>query len=363
MEHKDSQIKIDEYNKYTFERFLERSVYASCPVGIGVESECLLWNGYVSKYGYGQIGYAGKMIGVHIAALMILLKVDSLPAKNANGEKLHAAHKCNVKNCCEPTHMYHATIVENNEDRTRCGSGLGTKNPNAKMTEDVAQAIKLSKGNGTKRDRAERFGVSRSVVNNIDCGSSWGHLPDINGNAKTVGDRLNINKKRRTKRQAKNDRPWTMELYQKVELLIYDNKYTLTHETYSFNGTACKIWIGNALKDGYPETYIDGQTLRMHVVACAIGNNYQRVPDLHAAHECGHSSCVNPLHLTFKTRSENMADKVKHGTDNRKIPTEIIFDIRKRHLDGESRKSIAQLYSLNIRHVGQIINKETRING
>lgn len=37
-----------------------------------------------------------------------------------------------------------------------------------------------------------------------------------------------------------------------------------------------------------------------------------------AAHICGkgHEGCVNPKHLVWKTKKENEADKIKHGTVN-----------------------------------------------
>lgn len=56
-----------------------------------------------------------------------------------------------------------------------------------------------------------------------------------------------------------------------------------------------------------------------------------------AAHSCGrgHLGCVNPLHLSWKTPSENEADKLCHGTvlvgdrnPNAKLPQTSVLEIR-----------------------------------
>jgi len=351
-----SQIKIDEYNKYTWKRILNLSKYAPCHPNNGLATNCLYWCGYIDKDGYGQISYGGKMIGVHSASLMILLKINAFPEEN--GKILQVAHKCNVRHCCEPSHLYHATIEQNNVDRVKIESGLGEKNPNAKTKEDIARAIKLSKGDGSKKERAIRFGVTRSIVNNIDSGMTWGHLPDKTGKVLSVEERIKKNKKRQKKRKLAKEKPWTMEFYEKAKVRIDS---VPDNPKYSFGGSYCKLWNGT-LKDGYPQMYIDGKELRGHIVACSIANNYTRIDDLFASHECGQSECVNPLHLTFKSHQENMKDKLRHGTDNRKISYEIVVDIRKRRSTGQSKVSIARLYSLSTRYVSDIINMKVRIS-
>ena len=53
-----------------------------------------------------------------------------------------------------------------------------------------------------------------------------------------------------------------------------------------------------------------------HRVVCELANGVPPTPDHEAAHNCGngHLGCVTGSHLEWKTRAENMKDKIKHGT-------------------------------------------------
>lgn len=72
-------------------------------------------------------------------------------------------------------------------------------------------------------------------------------------------------------------------------------------------------------KNGYAELCIAGQTLRVSRLVCERVHGPSPSPDHQAAHSCGkgHLACVTKRHLSWKTRSENMADKVLHGTSKR----------------------------------------------
>lgn len=52
---------------------------------------------------------------------------------------------------------------------------------------------------------------------------------------------------------------------------------------------------------------------------CFLANGNPPTKDYQAAHSCGngHKGCVNPKHLSWKTRSDNEKDKIIHGTSNR----------------------------------------------
>ncbi len=353
-----TQEEIDAYNAVVNKRIDENSGRVPPPPNRGLTEQCRIWGGYKRESGYGLLWYNGKQIGSHVAGLMIGKRVNTLPDKDENGAELQAAHKCDVRACCEPSHLYLATREENGEDRTRSGVSRGK---NATISEETARAIKLSLGEGTAQQRAEMFDVTLSVVRNIDHGTAWSYLPDAGGN-NSEDKRLNHRKKRKIRKKLLKEQPWSKEMYDIAQAKLADPGYVREHETRSSNGTKCKIWI-RTIAHGYPIMYVGGRSIRAHIMACAIGNNFSRPDGLQAAHNCGESTCVNPQHLAFKTQSENAADKAVHGTDGRKLTSEQVSDIRERFQKGESRKSIASSYDVHYQHVVGIINGNARKNG
>lgn len=81
----------------------------------------------------------------------------------------------------------------------------------------------------------------------------------------------------------------------------------------------CITWPYAKDRKGYGVITIDGANRIVSRIVCE--RLYGPPPsDSHqAAHSCGHGhlGCVNPRHLRWATVSENMNDKVLHGTSNR----------------------------------------------
>lgn len=72
---------------------------------VKVEGECWLWQGFIFPTGYGNFMWeSGKYMGAHRASLMIF---KELPAG------LNALHKCHVKHCVNPDHLYAGTQKDN----------------------------------------------------------------------------------------------------------------------------------------------------------------------------------------------------------------------------------------------------------
>lgn len=359
--HIKTQEEIDAYNMKTKDRIEKNSLCVPCPQNKGLTEWCRIWRGGKDKGGYGLISYNGKQDGVHRVSFMISKGVNSLPGFDETGEQLQVAHICDIRDCCEPTHLYHATRTQNARDRTENGQMQGEKSVMAKISEETAIAIKLSKGQGTVGERAKRFATTKNIVSGIDNGYTWTHLPDANGNISRT-KKIEYDKKVKRRRKKLKDLAWTKEMAEEAQKKFDDPDYAEKHPTYSFNGSPCKIWI-REINCGYPKMSVCGQYVSAHIMACFIGNGYFRPKNMHAAHLCGHSLCVNPKHLKFKTPVENNMDKIAHGTHAHKLSWDQVLDIRNRHTRGETGRSISKLYNITPTCVSDIINNKSRIYG
>lgn len=87
-----------------------------------------------------------------------------------------------------------------------------------------------------------------------------------------------------------------------------------------YNGDDCVTWPYANNTRGYGLIMVGGTLKLASRVICEIVNGPPPTPEHHAAHSCGkgHLLCVAKRHLSWKTPIENMADKVVHGTNNRR---------------------------------------------
>ncbi len=350
------QKEINEYNASVLVRLKKHSVTTPCPLGKGLTTDCLLWKGCTHKSGYGTILYKGKNIRVHQAALMIFMTTNKLPKTNLDGDVLEVAHICDIANCCEPSHVYHATKEQNSEDRVKNGRNRGDNHCNSKITEDQAREIKLSKGEGSQKVRASQFNVSLHILQSIDKGATWAHLPDKNGNTSDE-KRRKKNEKTKYHKRALKEKPWTKDFCDIAHEKLKDQTRVMIDPL-----TNCMLWKGSLI-NGYPQLHIGGIAILGHVMACTIGNNYIRKKDLQASHECGQTRCVNPDHLKFKTPSENMEDKIRHGTHAHKLSYDHVIEIRKRHADGETQRHLAKVYNVGESQLSRIVRNQSRTKG
>lgn len=128
----------------------------------------------------------------------------------------------------------------------------------------------------------------------------------------------------------------------------------------------CITWPYGRNGKGYAGIKVDGVQKEVHRLACEAAHGSPPT-DLHeAAHSCGngHLGCVNPRHLRWASRKENMADQYLHETRIRGVssPTAKLTerDVREiRSLKGKLPNSgIARRYSIAIGHVRRIHSGE-----
>ena len=130
---------------------------------------CWLWVGPLTRYGYGDIR-SGK--GKHIGAHRFLYEwaVGEIP------DGLFVLHRCDVRNCVRPDHLFLGTAKDNAADMVAKGRQcLGEKNKASKLTYERVRDARARHGNGaaTLGQLARECGVSESVMGRALRGATW----------------------------------------------------------------------------------------------------------------------------------------------------------------------------------------------
>ena len=86
-----------------------------------------------------------------------------------------------------------------------------------------------------------------------------------------------------------------------------------------YKGADCLIWPFARVENGYGRIRHDGRSYVASRYMCERAHGPAPSQEHESAHSCGngHEGCINPNHLSWKTPSENNADKLAHGTHNR----------------------------------------------
>lgn len=85
-------------------------------------------------------------------------------------------HKCDVRCCVNPAHLFIGTAQDNMSDCKRKGrrNHKGIRNGRARISEDDVRFIRSYQGSNA--DLSKRFGISVGHVGSIRRNSSWKHL-------------------------------------------------------------------------------------------------------------------------------------------------------------------------------------------
>lgn len=127
--------------------------------------ECWLWRGAVKDTGYGVFWFNGRIERAH----RVSWELHHGPVP----EGVCVLHKCDIRICVNPDHLWLGDYADNNEDMADKGRAIipvsyGEKHGKAKLTDDQVSEIKASSDSGV--ELANRYGVSRSTISSVRLG-------------------------------------------------------------------------------------------------------------------------------------------------------------------------------------------------
>lgn len=166
----------------------------------------------------------------------------------------------------------------------------------------------------------------------------------------------------RHREQKKRGAPFTFGPKQQTG---HQQEWMLSHV--SHDEDECLPWPFKTYADGRGQFSWRQKTCRAHRVMCELRNGPPPTPKHEAAHSCGngHLGCVNPKHLRWATRQENVDDMLLHGTRVRGEKThwavlneQNVRDIREMATVLPTTL-IAQEYGITRQHCNTIISRRT----
>jgi hypothetical protein len=130
---------------------------------------CWLYTGMCSR-GYGRFWLNKDRVAAH--RFSYELAYGPIP------EGLSVCHKCDVRNCVRPDHLFLGTYKDNLQDASRKGRMQhGATHYLAKLTDEKVRTIRQDFAQGTSSTKlSRRFGVAKQTIRAIVRGKTWRHV-------------------------------------------------------------------------------------------------------------------------------------------------------------------------------------------
>lgn len=131
---------------------------------------CYIWTGEIHKIGYGLFRPTQNKY-------QLAHRVSYWLFKGAIPVGLCVCHKCDVRSCVNPNHLFLGTHKENMQDAVKKGrfkSNGGEFNPRATLKDSQVKEIKLLIGKGVKdKELSLHFNTTVSAISHIRHGYAW----------------------------------------------------------------------------------------------------------------------------------------------------------------------------------------------
>lgn len=133
-------------------------------------NDCWIWTSDKVHDGYGTFNIDGRTTRAHRIAFYF-----------QNGPfppELHVCHRCDVRDCVNPAHLFLGNDFDNMGDAAAKGRiPKGSRNANSRLKETDIPKIREMLGKGISQDRiAACFGVNQSTISSVHLGITWKHV-------------------------------------------------------------------------------------------------------------------------------------------------------------------------------------------
>lgn len=140
------------------------------------ENDCWLWSSSLNNKGYGQFEIANKLELAHRVSWELFI--------GPIGKGICVLHKCDVRNCVNPDHLFLGNLKDNMQDCSNKGRLCvnlpfysGEKHGMSKLTDEKVRQIRmLLSGGKSQRGIAKMFEISQSQICEIGKGRGWKHV-------------------------------------------------------------------------------------------------------------------------------------------------------------------------------------------
>lgn len=132
---------------------------------------CWLWTMTKTRGGYGQIMVGAERFTVHRVSAKLWLDFDI-------ESDLLVLHKCDVRQCFNPDHLFTGDHKDNSEDMVHKGrSAVGQNNAQSKLRDEDVVEIRTRLSDGeTQQSIADAFNVTQPLIGFIKRGVRWKHI-------------------------------------------------------------------------------------------------------------------------------------------------------------------------------------------